>query len=101
MGVYDINVVSTEQTSQLPDSYRIPVPFARQKMDMHTELGKFVKKDAALFIGIYEDNDTLRENLSYLIKGSGLLRFAGAYSDGRNILQKCKTNPPNVILPSS
>lgn len=51
MGVYDIGVVSAEQTGQLPDSYRIPVPFARQKMDMHTELGKFVKKDAALFVG--------------------------------------------------
>lgn len=49
-------------------------------------------------VAIYEDNDALRESLSYLIKGSGLLRFAGAYSDGRNILQNCKTNPPNVIL---
>lgn len=51
MGVYDIGLVSAEQMGQLPDSHRIPVSFARQKMDMHTELGKLVKKNAFVFVG--------------------------------------------------
>lgn len=49
-------------------------------------------------VAIYEDNDALRESLSFLVKGSGLLRFAGAYPDCRNILENCETNCPNVIL---
>lgn len=49
-------------------------------------------------VAVYEDNNALRESLAYLIKGSGLLRFAGAYPDCRNILENCETNRPDVIL---
>ncbi len=49
-------------------------------------------------VAIYEDNDALRESLSFLVKGSGLLRFAGAYPDCRNILKNCETEMPDVIL---
>ncbi|MDI9523868.1 MAG: response regulator, partial [Bacteroidota bacterium] len=49
-------------------------------------------------VAIYEDNDALRESLSFLVKGSGLLRFAGAYPDCRHILENCETEEPDVIL---
>ncbi|MGB4654408.1 MAG: response regulator [Bacteroidales bacterium] len=49
-------------------------------------------------VAIYEDNDALRESLSFLIKGSGLLRFVGAYPDCRNILENCEKEMPDVIL---
>ncbi|MBR8706440.1 response regulator transcription factor [Bacteroides pyogenes] len=49
-------------------------------------------------VAVYEDNDALRESLSFLIKGSGLLRFAGAYPDCRAILQNCQVEMPDVIL---
>lgn len=49
-------------------------------------------------VAIYEDNDALRESLSFLVKGSGLLRFAGAYPDCRNILENCEFEMPDVIL---
>ncbi len=49
-------------------------------------------------VAIYEDNDTLRESLSFLIKGSNLLTFAGAYPNCLNIVENCKTNRPDVIL---
>ncbi len=49
-------------------------------------------------VAIYEDNDALRESLSFLVKGSGLLRFAGAYPDCRNILGNCESEMPDVIL---
>ena len=49
-------------------------------------------------VSIYEDNDALRETLSFLVKGSGLLRFVGAYPDCRNILENCESEMPNVIL---
>lgn len=49
-------------------------------------------------VAIYEDNDALRESLTHLIKGSGLLRFIGAYPDCRNILANCELNTPHVIL---
>ncbi len=49
-------------------------------------------------VAIYEDNNALRESLTYLIKGSGLLQFAGAWSDCREILQNCKANRPDIIL---
>lgn len=47
---------------------------------------------------IYEDNGALRETLSHLIKGSGLLTFAGAYPDCRNILENCANDRPDVIV---
>ncbi|HHV85006.1 MAG TPA: response regulator transcription factor [Petrimonas sp.] len=49
-------------------------------------------------VAIYEDNDALRETLSHLIKGSGLLTFAGAYPDCRNILENCANDRPDVIV---
>ncbi len=49
-------------------------------------------------VTIYEDNDLLRESLTYLIKGADSLEFSGAYPDCRNILEECETNQPNVIL---
>lgn len=49
-------------------------------------------------VAVYEDNNALRESLSHLIKGSGLLRFAGAYADGRDVLRNCEVAHPDVIL---
>lgn len=49
-------------------------------------------------VAIYEDNEALRESLSFLVKGSGLLRFAGAYPDCRDILENCESEMPDVIL---
>lgn len=49
-------------------------------------------------VTIYEDNDALRETLSFLVKGSEQLRFAGAYPDCRNILENCESEMPDVIL---
>ena len=49
-------------------------------------------------VAVYEDNNALRESLSHLIRGSGLLRFAGAYADGRDILRNCEVAHPDVIL---
>lgn len=49
-------------------------------------------------VAVYEDNDSLRKSLTRLIKGSGLLRFVGAYPDCRNILENCATEMPDMIL---
>ena len=49
-------------------------------------------------VAIYEDNNALRESLTFLIKGSGLLAFVGAYPDCNNILENCKAKKPDVIL---
>lgn len=49
-------------------------------------------------VAVYEDNNALRKSLTYLIKGSGLLRFVGAYPDCRNILENCAAETPDVIL---
>lgn len=49
-------------------------------------------------VAVYEDNNALRESLSHLIRGSGLLRFAGAYADGRDVLRNCEVAHPDVIL---
>ncbi len=49
-------------------------------------------------VAIYEDNDSLRESLSFLVKGSGLLRFVGSYPDCRDIIENCESNRPDVIL---
>lgn len=49
-------------------------------------------------VAIYEDNDALRESLSHLIKGSGLLMFAGSYPDCRNILENCAVDKSDVII---
>lgn len=49
-------------------------------------------------VAIYEDNNALRESLTFLIKGSGLLAFVGAYPDCNNILENCEAKRPDVIL---
>lgn len=49
-------------------------------------------------VAIYEDNKALRDSLSHLVRGSGLLRFAGAYADCRRIFENCAAKPPDVIL---
>jgi DNA-binding NarL/FixJ family response regulator len=49
-------------------------------------------------VAIYEDNDALRNSLTHLIKGTGLLTFVGAYPDCREILENCETDKPDVIL---
>ncbi len=49
-------------------------------------------------VAIYEDNNALREGLTHLIKGSGIMLFCGAYPDALNILGNCKADLPDVIL---
>lgn len=49
-------------------------------------------------VAIYEDNDALRNSLTHLIKGTGLLSFVGAYPDCRDIIENCETDKPDVIL---
>jgi DNA-binding NarL/FixJ family response regulator len=49
-------------------------------------------------VAIYEDNNALREGLTHLIKGSGIMEFCGAYPDAIAILENCKADPPDVIL---
>lgn len=49
-------------------------------------------------VAVYEDNEPFRESLTHLIKGSGLLTFAGAYPDCKNILEECATDKPDIIL---
>lgn len=49
-------------------------------------------------VAVYEDNNALRESLSFLIKGSRLLTFVGAYPNCLNIVENCKSNMPDVIL---
>jgi DNA-binding NarL/FixJ family response regulator len=49
-------------------------------------------------VAIYEDNEAFRESLTHLIKGSGLLTFAGAYSDCSHVLENCAGDKPDVIL---
>ncbi|MGI6047977.1 MAG: response regulator [Petrimonas sp.] len=49
-------------------------------------------------VAIYEDNDALRESLSFLVKGLELLHFTGAYPNCHNILENCESDMPDVIL---
>ena len=49
-------------------------------------------------VAIYEDNDALRDSLTHLIKGSGLLTFVGAYPDCRTALENCAKDKPDVIV---
>ena len=47
-------------------------------------------------VAVYEDNNALRESLSFLIKGSRLLTFVGAYPNCLNIVENCKSNMPGI-----
>ncbi|MEA4918699.1 response regulator transcription factor [Proteiniphilum sp.] len=49
-------------------------------------------------VAVYEDNEAFRESLMHLIRGSGLLTFAGAYPDCKNILENCAADKPDIIL---
>ncbi|MCX6268964.1 MAG: response regulator transcription factor [Bacteroidetes bacterium] len=49
-------------------------------------------------VSIYEDNDALRESLSYLIMGTGTLQLMGAYSDCSMVMENCFVAKPDVIL---
>ena len=49
-------------------------------------------------VAIYEDNETLRESLSYLIMGSEGYELAGAYPDCNNIIENCTLFRPEIIL---
>lgn len=49
-------------------------------------------------VAVYEDNEAFRESLMHLIKGSGLLTFAGAYPDCKNVLENCATDKPDIVL---
>ncbi len=52
----------------------------------------------AIKVSIYEDNNSLRNTMSYLIQGDAMLEFAGAFPNCSDILENCKNNTPNVIL---
>ncbi|PIF05729.1 MAG: DNA-binding response regulator [Draconibacterium sp.] len=49
-------------------------------------------------VAVYEDNNAFRESMMHLIRGSGLLTFAGAYPDCSHILENCENNKPDAIL---
>ncbi len=49
-------------------------------------------------VAIYEDNTTLRESLSQLLKGSEEFEFLAAYPNAINILKNCQIATPDVIL---
>lgn len=49
-------------------------------------------------VAIYEDNNLLRESLTYLIKGTDSMEFVGAYPDCRDILAECEAERPDIIL---
>lgn len=49
-------------------------------------------------VAIYEDNDLLRETLSYLVRGSDTTELAGAWPDPCGIVDHCRENRPDVIL---
>jgi two-component system, NarL family, response regulator LiaR len=49
-------------------------------------------------VSIYEDNDALRESLSYLVMGTGSLELLGAYPDCSTVIENCTALTPDVIL---
>ena len=49
-------------------------------------------------VSIYEDNDPLRESLSYLIMGTRTLELVGAYPDCSCVIENCVVARPDVIL---
>jgi DNA-binding NarL/FixJ family response regulator len=49
-------------------------------------------------VSIYEDNDALRESLSYLVMGTGTLELLGAFPDCSTIIENCTSLMPDVIL---
>ncbi|MCX6270261.1 MAG: response regulator transcription factor [Bacteroidetes bacterium] len=49
-------------------------------------------------VAIYEDNNSLRETLTYLVKGTESLELTAAYPDGSMVIENCRENKPEVIL---
>jgi two-component system, NarL family, response regulator LiaR len=49
-------------------------------------------------VSIYEDNDDLRESLSYLVMGTGTFQLMGAYPDCSKVMENCVVAKPDVIL---
>ena len=47
---------------------------------------------------IYEDNETLREALSFLIEGTDGFMLSGAFGDCINAIEQVKKHDPDVIL---
>ena len=52
----------------------------------------------AIRIGIYEDNESLRDALSLLVQTTDNFELAGAYGDCLNIEQQIATHRPHVVL---
>jgi two-component system, NarL family, response regulator LiaR len=49
-------------------------------------------------ISIYEDNESLRESLSHLILGTGLMELCGSFPDCSSVIENCLENKPDIIL---
>jgi two-component system, NarL family, response regulator LiaR len=49
-------------------------------------------------VAVYEDNDALRESLSFLVMGTGTLDLTGAWPDCSTVLENCAEATPDVIL---
>ena len=49
-------------------------------------------------VSIYEDNNDLRESLSYLVLGTATLELTGAYPDCSRVMENCIVAKPDVIL---
>jgi two-component system, NarL family, response regulator LiaR len=49
-------------------------------------------------IAIYEDNNALRESLTYLISGTQKMELCGAFSNCLSAVENCRAERPDVIL---
>jgi len=52
----------------------------------------------AIKVSIYEDNNTLRESLTYLIRGTAGFEFCSASPSAVEILEQCEEHQPDIIL---
>ena len=49
-------------------------------------------------VAIYEDNTSLRETLTFLVKGTEALDWFGSFPDASKVLENCREAKPDVIL---
>jgi len=49
-------------------------------------------------VAIYEDNNSLRESLGYLIMGTNNLELCGSYADCLSVIENTSNQRPDVIL---
>jgi DNA-binding NarL/FixJ family response regulator len=49
-------------------------------------------------VAIYEDNNSLRESLGYLIMGTNNLELCGSYGDCMSVIENTSNQRPDVIL---